>query len=140
MTRRKLALTAGVLLVAASALAQGPRRDGRWEVKIEMQMAGMTMPPQTTTQCITPQEAADPQKAMPSDGRGGGNSSDCKISDYKTEGNKVSWKMACEKEKMTGTGEFTYVGETYTGIMTVKAQGQDMSMKYSGRRLGDCTK
>jgi hypothetical protein len=46
--------------------AQGPvRRDGRWDVKMEMQMAGMTMPPQTLTQCVTKEEAADPQKGMP---------------------------------------------------------------------------
>ena len=139
MKRRMFGLVALGVAVAVSVLAQGPRRDGRWEVKIEMQMAGMTMPPQTTTQCITPEDAADPQKAVPQGGRGRGNPSDCKISDYKTEGNKVSWKMEC-KENMTGSGEFTYAGDTYTGTMNVKAQGQDMTMKYSGKRLGDCTK
>ena len=139
MTRRMFGIAAVGLALTVVMFAQGPRRDGRWEVKIEMQMASMTMPPQTTTQCITPQEAADPQKAMPQGGRGN-NPTDCKISDYKTEGNKVSWKMDCEKEKMTGSGEFTYAGETYTGTMNVKAQGQDMTMKYSGKRLGDCTK
>ena len=141
MTRRMLALTAAALAVATTIFAQGPRRDGRWQVTIEMQMAGMTMPPQTTTQCITPEDAADPQKAMPQGGRGrGGNSDDCKISDYKVDGNKVSWSMACARDKMSGTGEFLYSGDTYTGTMKMTAAGMDMTMKYSGKRLGDCTK
>ena len=140
MMRRILGVVAVGVAVAVSVFAQGPRRDGRWEVKIEMAMAGMTMPAQTTTQCITPQDAADPQKAVPQGGRGrGGNPSDCKISDYKTEGNKVSWKMECAQEQMSGSGEFTYAGDTYTGTMNMKARGQDMTMKYTGKRLGDCT-
>ena len=77
MNRITSAIVLALLAVGVTLLAQGPRRDGRWEVKIEMQMAGMTMPAQTTTQCLTVAEANDPQKAMPADGRGN-NSSDCK--------------------------------------------------------------
>ena len=140
MTLRVVCAVAGVLALSVSLFAQGSvRRDGRWEVKMEMQMAGMTMPPQTITQCVTKEEAADPQKGLPQTGRGG-NASDCKVSDYKVVGDKVTWSMACEKEKMTGNGEFVYAGDTYTGTMKMNAQGQEMTMKYSGKRLGDCTK
>jgi hypothetical protein len=138
MTMRKIMIAGGVLALGVSLLAQGARRDGRWEVKVEMQMAGMTMPPQTITQCVTPKQAADPQSAVPPAGRGrGGPGADCKVSDYKTEGNKVTWTMACTQ--MTGSGEFLYAGDTYTGTMKMSMQGQDMTMKYSGKRLGDCT-
>ena len=130
----------GVLALVGSLFAQGPPRlDGRWEVKMEMQMVGMTMPPQTLTQCVTKEEAADPQKAMPQTGRGA-NPSDCKISDHKIDGNKVTWSMVCEKSKMSGAGEFVYAADTYTGTMKMNAQGQEMTMKYTGKRLGDCTK
>jgi hypothetical protein len=140
MTLRSAWVVAGVLALAGSLVAQGSvRRDGRWEVKMEMQMAAMTMPPQTLTQCVTKEEAADPQKGLPQTGRGA-SPSDCKVSDYKVVGNKVTWSMACEKEKMSGTGEFVYAGDTYTGTMKMNAQGQEMTMKYSGKRLGDCTK
>jgi Protein of unknown function (DUF3617) len=137
-----IALTIGL---SASLLAQhaGPRRDGRWEVKMEMDMPGMPqgMPPMTTTQCITPDEAKDPQKAMPQGGRGGRGGGDCKVSDYKVDGNKVSWSMRCEgREPMTGTGEFVYEGDSYTGTIKMDRGGQPMTMKYSGKRLGDCTK
>ena len=139
MTLRNVCVVAAVFALAGSLIAQGPRRDGRWEVKMEMQMAGMTMPAQTMTQCVTKEEAADPQKGLPPAGRGA-NPNDCKVSDHKVDGNKVTWSMACEKEKMTGTGEFVYSGDTYTGTMKMNAQGQEMTMKYSGKRLGDCTK
>ncbi len=51
--------------------------------------------------------------------------------------------MTCEKDRVTGTGEFVYAGETYTGSMTIKSmngQGQALKRIYSGKRLGDCTK
>jgi len=137
MTSRTLALTAAAVVVAATLLAQGPRRDGRWQVTIEMQMAGMTMPPQSTTQCITPEEAADPQKALP---QAGAAVSDCKFTNYKVDGNKVTWSMACERQKISGSAEMIYAGDAYTGSMKMNAEGQEMTFKYSGKRLGDCTK
>ena len=136
MTRRRSTMVVGILALGGSLFAQGPRRDGRWEVKMDMQMAGMTLPTQTMTQCITPQQAADPQKAVPPAGRGG-RGGDCKVSDYKIDGNKVSWKMTCPD--MTGTGEFEYATDAYTGTMKMSTQGQEMTMKYTGKRLGDCT-
>ena len=129
----------------ASLFAQGARRDGNWEVKMEMSMPGMpAMPPITTTQCITKEDALDPQKSLPQapSGRGdrGGNGN-CKVSDYKVEGSKVTYAMSCEgPDKMSGRGEFVYAGDTYTGTMIVNAAGRGMTMKYSGKRLGDCTK
>jgi hypothetical protein len=137
MTPRKTMLVAGVLALGVSLFAQGPRRDGKWEVKLEMSMAGMNLPAQTLTQCVTPQQAADPQRAIPPSGRGRGGPGDCKVSDYKVEGNKVSWTMACQQ--MTGAGEFVYAGDTYTGTMKMNTQGQEMTMKYTGKRIGDCT-
>jgi len=127
--------------ISASLLAQ-PRRDGRWEVKMEMDMPGMPagMPPMTSTQCITPDEAKDPQKSIPQ-GRGRGNQ-DCKVSDYKQDGDKVTWSMKCEgQQAMTGTGEFVYAGDTYTGTIKMEGGGRGaMTMKYSGKLLGDCAK
>jgi hypothetical protein len=139
MRLRKTLTVVGALALGVSLFAQGPRRDGKWEVKMDMAMAGMTLPTQTMTHCVTPQQAADPLRAVPQGGPGGrgGPGADCKVSDYKIEGSKVSWTMTCPQ--MTGTGEFLYAGETYTGTMKMSMQGQEMTMKYSGKRLGDCT-
>jgi len=138
-----------VFIVIASAVSavsaqQGPRRDGQWEVTMEMSMPGMPagMPPMTSTQCITPEEANDPQKAMPPRGRGRGRGDgDCKISDYKVDGNKVSWSMKCEgAQPMTGTGQFLYEADKYTGEIKMDTGRGGMTMKYTGKRLGDCKK
>ena len=111
-------------------------------MKMEMNMPGMpaNMPPITTVQCITPEEVKDPQKAMPQPG-GRGGASNCTISDHKVTGNKVSWKMACTgAEPMTGSTEITYTDDTSVGTMTMNRAGQAMTVKYTGKRLGDCTK
>ena len=145
----------GVVVVAAlsaSLPAQGPRRDGNWEITMTMDMPGMpqgmSMPPIKTTQCITPRDASDPQKSLPQrpPGRGGAaNPNDCKVSDYKADGNKVNWTMKCEgQQPMSGTGEFVYGADSYTGTMKMDmargGQAMAMTMKYAGKRLGDCTK
>lgn len=142
-----------VALLAASAISgsliaqtPGARRDGNWQVTMEIEIPGMPqgMPPMTMTQCITKEQAADPAKLAPQ-GPGGGLPPDCKFSDMKSEGNKVSWSMKCEGQMaMTGTGEFTFTSDTYTGLMKINAdrggQPMTMNMKYSGKRLGDCDK
>ena len=132
------AMVAFVFIASAStlAVADGPRRDGQWNVTIEMQMPGMQMPPMKTTQCITKAEAADPLKSLPKSEAG----SDCKVTDYKTEGNKTTWSMKCAGSRpMTGRGEMVYADNSYTGTMTIEGP-QAMTMKYTGTRVGDCSK
>ena len=89
MRLRNTACFTVVVGLAVSALAQAPRRDGRWEVKTEMEMPGMPMkmPAMTSTQCITKEQVEDPQRSVPQ-GRGAPNN--CKVSDYKVTGNKVT--------------------------------------------------
>jgi hypothetical protein len=41
---------------------------------------------------------------------------------------------------MSGTGEITSGENTYDGVMKMERQGQAMTMKYTGKRLGDCLK
>lgn len=150
----KLAYAAMFALVAAgsvSLIAQaGPRRDGNWDITMEMQMPnmpqGMAMPPIKTTQCITKEEAADPMKGLPSaPQRAGGPPQDCKVTDQKIEGNKVSWAMTCTGAMaMSGTSEILYAGDSFTGNMIMNmgrgGQANTVTMKYTGKRLGDCNK
>ena len=56
-----------VLALSLPAFAQGPsgpRRDGNWQITVQMEMPGMPagdgMPPMTMTQCVTLEYAADP--------------------------------------------------------------------------------
>jgi hypothetical protein len=142
MRYRSLAVVGIVVGISGSLFAQGPpRRDGRWEVTMQMDMPGMKMPPTTTIQCVTPADVDDPQKAFPT-GQPGNTQSKCSMSDYKLEGNTVTWKMQCEGRMPTsGSGKMVYSASTYDGSMVMTMQGgQVMTMKYSGKRLGDCVK
>ena len=69
-----------VLAIAAAAIAQSPVRPGRWEVTMQMQMAGspVQMPEMKTTQCVTPDQVKDPTSTLPTGPQGRGGKNDCK--------------------------------------------------------------
>jgi uncharacterized protein DUF3617 len=144
MKLRAFVLMAAAICVTASVLAQG-RRDGKWEVTIDMDMPGMPMKmqPMTTTQCVTKEQAdaRDVQKMFPQ-GRGGRGDQNCTYTDQKIEANKVSWKMACAGQMpMSGSGEMTFGDDAYTGTVTMDMSGRGtMTMHYTGKRVGDCEK
>ena len=139
-----------VLCLAATAgahAAAGPNmKPGLWEVTVKMEMLGMPqgMPPRTSQRCITPKDTEDPSKVGPGDaGRPGKGASDCTMSNYRMQGNTASWEMTCKgPEQMKGTGSITYEGDRYSGVnrMSMNQGGKptQMTMTYSGRRLGDC--
>jgi hypothetical protein len=128
---------------ASTVSAQSPMREGRWEITSQMEMANMPvkMPEMKTIRCVTPEQSKDPAKALPSPSSNpNGKDQSCKVSDYKAVGNTVSWKVACTgAQSLTGSGEMVFAGDSYTGTMKMTMQQGEMSMKYSGKRLGDCT-
>ncbi len=132
---------AGLLTLSATAGAQTPRRDGNWEITIELVLDGAAgkVPARTMTQCITTEEAAAGKGAIPGHHDLPGS---CSVSDHKVEGHKVSWAFTCEKpQPMSGSGEITYTDEhSYKGSMTFTRDGKTMTMAYEGKRLGGCTK
>lgn len=145
MRSRHFVLFAFCALAAAPLFAQALMRPGLWETTAKMEMPGMPvqMPETKTTSCITPEQAKTPGDTVANQGgrgrgRGRGND-DCKTSDYRTDGNKTTWKMACTgANAMTGDGEMTFSGDSYSGKTTMSmAQGQ-MTIQYSGKRLGEC--
>jgi hypothetical protein len=140
MTSRRIALLLVTTVAVSSVAAQSPMREGQWETTVQMQMAAMPMqlPPMTTSKCVTADDIKDPNRSLPS---GPDAKSSCKVSDYKAEGSKISWKIACASpQKMTGSGEMVYAGDTYTGAAKMTMDMGEMTMKYSGKRLGDCKK
>ncbi len=139
--RSRIMTFAFCALLAAPLLSQSQMRPGQWETTVRMEMPGMPvkMPPTTATSCVTPEQAKEPGNTVQA-GRGRGNSN-CKTSDYKTDGNKVTWKFACTgADAATGEGEMVFSGDSYTGKMTMKSADVQMNMQYSGKRLGDCPK
>jgi hypothetical protein len=127
---------------ARRAIADAP---GLWEVTMQMQMPNMPAAAQIPEmklppQCVTPERRrtrSTPCRRGPQ-GRGA-RKDDCKVGDYKMSGNKAAWTMTCTTpDTLTSTGEMTFADDSYTGAMKmVTAQGE-MTMKVSGKRVGDC--
>ena len=103
-----------------------------WESTSQMAMPGMPMqmPAQTVKVCSAKTWTKPPP---------GGDRS-CVTSDYKMVGNKATWKMQCSGQMpMTGTGELTFEGsDSYTGAIQATAQGTNMTIKLSGKKVGTC--
>jgi hypothetical protein len=145
MSLRRVVPFAAIAFLTVAVFAQNTLRPGKWEMTMTMEMAGMPggMPPMTSTQCITKEQAADPQKALGQMPQRGGTQNDCKV-DQKTVGNKMTFTMKCTTPtEMSGVGEITFGENTVeqTMKMTTSRGGQtmDMTMKSSGKRVGDCT-
>ena len=135
MKIRNIALFAIAAALALPVFA-GPQRAGKWQMTIQTEMPNMPMkiPAVTTETCVTKEQAEKPEP--PKSQR----TSDCKFSDYKIEGNTVSWTMSCEKQKLTGEGKITYSAESFEGAMHAKMSDMEVTTKYSGKRIGDCEK
>jgi hypothetical protein len=135
--RKSLVVAASLVALALPAFAAGPQKPGKWQITVQMEMPGMPvqMPPTTQTICLTEDDVNNPQKSLPSDPK-----SDCKVSDYKIEGNTITWTVSCPKQQALGSGKITFAGDTYTGAMKLMVHEHEMSMKYNGKWLGSCEK
>lgn len=137
----KVFLAAAVLVVSipfnASAAEKSPMKPGKWQITMQTEMPGVPfkIPAVTMTQCVKPEDLESPDKSVPKASK----DNTCKVSDYKIDGNKVTWTLKCEdKDATSGSGEITYSDEAYEGVMKLTTGGQEISTKMKGKRLGDC--
>jgi hypothetical protein len=136
------AAAATFMLGSAAATAAPNFEDGLWEITVNMNMPGMpAMQPRTIRQCMTQKDIKDPRKALSNSSH----ENQCKTLDYKQDGDTVTWKVECGgAHPMTGTGSATYKGDSYTGVNHLKmnegGQAMEMTMNYSGKRVGACNK
>ena len=99
-----------------------------WEHTVSMEMAGFSMPATTSKICKPRRDWSEPP------GSGSGDR-DCKTTDVRRSGQTMTWKVVCEgKDKMTGEGEMTWAGDSYTGKMTMHSADGDMLMRMKGRQ------
>lgn len=133
ITGRLTAAVSLVFLTFAPAQADDPP-GVLWETTSQMSMAGMpfTPPPQTTKVC-TPKVWTKPPP---------GGDATCVNSDFVQTGNKVTWTTQCSgRMAMTGTGEITFADDgSYTGAINATAEGRNMTINLSGKKLGTCDK
>lgn len=138
MNARTPLIALAVLLSPLAAVAEGS--DEQWEVTTKMEMQGMpmAMPGLTNTVCLPKNRKSD-EELVPKD-----KNSDCKMSDVKQSGNKMTYRMTCTgKHPMSGDGEIEHSGDSYRGRMHVvgdmEGQQVDMTQSFSGKRIGTCT-
>jgi hypothetical protein len=136
------AFLATVLLVSFPVNAQSPRRDGNWEVTVEMEIEGHAsrFPPRTVTQCVSLEDVAAGKKTLPQ--HDPSTMSGCHASEHKVQGDRVTWAFKCDgPPAVAGTGEIVYAEDSaYSGRITLVSEDRSMIMKYTGRRLGACAK
>ncbi|HVG22681.1 MAG TPA: DUF3617 domain-containing protein [Thermoanaerobaculia bacterium] len=128
----------GFIAVVPAGAAENPHKPGKWQIAMQMEMPGMPfkIPAIKTEVCLTEEDLKDPQKAVPNDPK-----SKCTISDYKVDGNTVSWSVDCPKQNTKGTGEVTFTDENnYSGFTKMTVGEQEMKTKYTGKWLGNCSK
>lgn len=126
--------TAGslLLLVLASARASAEPPGILWETTSQTVMEGlpMQMPAMTSRSC-----AAKEWKQPPPSG-----DQSCKTTEFKVVGNKATWSVQCTGDMpMSGVGEMTFNGtDSYTGIVKFSAQGMNMTVRMTGKKVGTC--
>ncbi len=130
---RRAVLSACLALVPPGLAAQGKEPGDLWEVQSTMSMPGMpmAMPAQTQRVCV-PRTGDRPPV--------GGDDKNCEMYEVKRSGTSHAWKMRCAGPPPTrGSGQMSYQGrDAYQGTVTIESEGETMTMKLAGRRLGDC--
>ncbi len=150
-----------VLLAPAAAEAQIRVRPGQYEYTIDMNLggpggkeavdavlgaAGAGSQKQKMLQCVTAEDVKDMNDAdsivkvfareLEEDGN-------CKISDAKTVGNKLTYTATCIEDgsRMTMTTEMTFSGDSMTTSTKGKDyKGRPITSKIIAKRVGECPK
>jgi hypothetical protein len=126
------------LIFAVAAFAAPNYQEGLWEMTTTMNMPGMPkemMRPMKHQVCLT-KENAVPQPQQKGEQQ-------CKMTNQRTVGNKVSWTMTC-KNGTVSNGEIIYSKTSFNGSQTTTTSqgGRQTTVKstMSGKYLGPCTK
>ena len=120
-----------LILAAAAALSlpvlalAGPMKAGKWEVTVETPAGNRTI-----TRCVTQEESDHPQAPKKQD-------DECKIDNYKIDGNTVTFKVTCASGA-TMNGKTTYTGDTYASEMHMKMGEHEFTQHSTGKYLGKC--
>ena len=93
-----------------------------------MEGVPIKMPSNTTKVCAAKEWTEPP-----------GGQKNCKNSNMKVEGAKVTWDVQCTGPSMSGHGEITRDGaDAYSGAIKFMSDQGNMNVKISGKKIGDC--
>ena len=139
MTTIHLRRTAGVLAiltitVAGPAGARGQESKGDlWETTTQMSMEGVhfKMPANTVKSCSFKEWKEPPG--------GSDKSRNCKSSNMRTTGTKVTWDVQCTGPTMSGTGEIIREGaDAFSGTLKFMSSDGNMNIQIKGKKVGGC--
>ena len=140
MKRKIFALAALAVFVSPVAADGIPIEPGLWSVTSTVNMPMMPQP-----QTYTAEECFEDDIIDMDDMATEGLDPSCKYEMGQVEGNSMSWSIDCPMEgggTMSGTWQATSHGKTVEGggTMTMEMQGQkmDMTMSWTGERIGEC--
>ena len=91
--------------------------------------------PRTQQRCITDADLAQVSKKL-SEERG--NDPSCKMTDHTVSGDKVKFVMQCQRA--TTHFEGTFSSDSFKAVIRSQTDHGPMTIKLSGRRIGDCAK
>lgn len=133
-------LSAALVVMSAAAFAGPNIQAGLWEITTHVEVAGMqaNLMPATVRQCIRAADLEKPEAMVPQGARG-----DCRVMDYRMQGNTASWRLECTgAAAMSGATSITYSGASYSGTMKIATRFEgrtaEATSRFSGRRVGDC--
>lgn len=128
---RLLRTAAPFALAALSGLAFAAATDEKWEITTRMEMPGFQMPATTNVSCLPKNGAYQPDS--------GDKKTNCQMTDLKTSGNKITWKVRCTgKDEMTGIGEQTQSAGAMNGTIKITSRDMTMTQSWSGKLVGSC--
>ena len=135
------AILCSLVLAATPAPMKSPMKPGKWQVTMQMVVPGITenmkgagmLSPMTFEQCVTKEQAENPQPPKMDKSK-----VDCDVLENKIEGHTVTWTTKCRKPQMTMSGKFVFSGNTYKGENRVTSGGRTATYKYSAKYLGPC--
>lgn len=147
LTFRFIAALCGLvfLLAASPTFAAIELEPGQWQDTETGTENGQPSKAQVTTECMTPEDAKDPVKALMAERAQAGQ---CKTFDVKPNGNTVTYTMQCGDEKQMSfdiVGAITFIDRKhYTGTLksTVIFAGQKITSdkKIESKWIGACKK
>jgi len=128
------------LLLLVPLAAAADLEAGNWQLTVSAGVAGAPpMPAQTRTQCLSPQDARDPNRVF-------GPSSDpnCSFSNKSDSGSVFTFTVSCSGAvPVDGSGRVQYGRDSMSADMELhgEANGQKFSTTshVTGRRIGPCS-
>jgi hypothetical protein len=131
----RVALTAAMLALAATAASAGGIDPGLWKVISRTETGGVIGPPHESSKCLTPEQTSNlgtTFSPVPSTVN-----SVCGPIERSLSGDKLTWRLTCKGQlDMELTGEFIFDSpHHYTATVQTKAQMAGMTMVDSQNTL-----